>query len=315
MAAKSGFRLIEVKSDFRWAWDNNFAHRFDYGISVNELTDTLLYSAATLVCAAALGITHVCIASEAELHENLLVEGITVQHEQFMYSGLTIGALNAMLQRFGITYSSLVAPLYDTQIGALLQTRYADLAHLQASCWMCDEDGTPCGSCGKCTKTALTVFAHGLSPRRVGYDPIAVIEGLAAFKPRENVLPGPFPRVRDQGRWRYDRHRVGLIQRTPTTKVVRAMLFTERSRLLSPRGIRAVLAYHRLRRRLREEAPGPRGLPAGFFAYVDPAIREDVRRILREHFPESEDGGPSESSATRALELVAWIAEPLKDPS
>ena len=41
---RTGLELVEVRSDMRGQWRNEFAHPF--GLSVNEITDGLLYLAA-----------------------------------------------------------------------------------------------------------------------------------------------------------------------------------------------------------------------------------------------------------------------------
>ncbi len=66
---RRGLELVEVHSDFRGCWDNNFA-AVRYRRSVNELTDTFLYFAAALVVAVARGARSVYLASETEVQES-----------------------------------------------------------------------------------------------------------------------------------------------------------------------------------------------------------------------------------------------------
>ena len=59
--------FVETISDFRSAWDNSFAGQLGYRLAVNELTDTFLYTGSLLAAGAALGFTHLFVASETEI--------------------------------------------------------------------------------------------------------------------------------------------------------------------------------------------------------------------------------------------------------
>src|SRR5262245_13021931 len=131
--ARRDVTLVEVKSNYRATWTNEFPHTLGYPVSVNELTDTFLYFGALLAAAAALGVPHLFLASETEVQENADLDGRVVQHPHFMYSTVTQRALAALLKPAGIRYSSLTAPLHSEQVQQLLWTRYRDLRELKYS--------------------------------------------------------------------------------------------------------------------------------------------------------------------------------------
>src|SRR3979409_2737935 len=94
VARRSKVTLIEVESDLRSGWKNDFPPSVGYQVSVNELTDTFLYLSALLGAGWARGATHLFLASEAEGQENIDVGGNIVQHPHAMDSVTTTPAVS-----------------------------------------------------------------------------------------------------------------------------------------------------------------------------------------------------------------------------
>ena len=129
-------RLVEVVSDFRAATDNGFAGRMGYPVAVSELTDTHLYLASLVTSASALGATHLFLASENEVQENVEFDGRVVQHTHFMYAATTLRRLSALCSVPPGLCSPRSRRLFTASRSCeLLWKRYPDLADLQYSCW------------------------------------------------------------------------------------------------------------------------------------------------------------------------------------
>jgi len=75
VARRPRITLIEVESDLRSGWRNDFPPSAGYQVSVNELTDTFLYLSALLGASWAHGVTHLFLASEAGCRRNVELDG------------------------------------------------------------------------------------------------------------------------------------------------------------------------------------------------------------------------------------------------
>jgi hypothetical protein len=315
------FELQEVMSDLRSSWRNDFPPRVGYPVSVNEITDTFLYTASLLAVGALRGATHLFLASEAEVQENAEIGGCIVQHTHFMYSAATQAALAALLAPLGMRYGSLISALWSAQVQQLLWTRYADLRDLQYSCWRVEAGEATCSRCSQCLRLALAALALGDSPEHMGINLVRLFPALRDWQPG---TPPATP-VADAPRLPADVVRAGLRQQvlrslaaTPTARVAAALVSGGPGRVLRPAAWRALAAYAHLRRRLvlgaeggldgaLAEAPGYR---AGFLRQVDGLVRSRVAGIFAAHFT-------AESEATyagvlqRGEALARWIAAPL----
>jgi hypothetical protein len=182
--------LAEVATDLRACWRNDFPPRVGYPVAVNEITDTFLYTAALLVVAALRGATHLFLASEAEVQENVEIGGRTVQHTHFMYSAATMGAIAALLAPAGMRYGSLISALYSSQVQQLLWHRYGDLCDLQYSCWRVGAGEATCSRCSQCLRVALGALAAGGTPERMGIDLLRLLPAMRDWTPDEAAAPG-----------------------------------------------------------------------------------------------------------------------------
>jgi hypothetical protein len=175
--------LAEVESDLRATWRNDFPPDVGYPVSVNEITDTFLYTAALLLVAWLRGATHLFLASEAEVQENVEMNGRIVQHTHFMYSAATQRALAALLAPLGVRYGSLISALYSLQVQELLWTRYGDLCDLQYSCWRVGAGEATCSRCSQCLRLALGALAIGETPERMGIDLVRLLLAMRDWSP------------------------------------------------------------------------------------------------------------------------------------
>jgi hypothetical protein len=304
-------KLVEVGSTFRASWDNHFADRQGYPIAVNEMTDTFLYLGALLAVGAAVGATHLFLASEAELQETAERDGRIIQHQHYMYSVATQRALQALLARSGFRYGSLTSPLHSSQVQRLLWTRYPNLSDLQYSCWRVRERQATCSGCGQCLRVALTALAMGRNPERMGIDLVALFPALAEWSPspEEQLGEDLLPTQRVARRLHGDV--VRSVAETPALRVARAILESGWRRALSGRARRAVRAYSRLRRRLMTRRARPAdGYRAGFLRTVDPLLRDRIGAIYAANFEKQPESG-YEDLLTRCDRLARWMAEPL----
>jgi 7-cyano-7-deazaguanine synthase in queuosine biosynthesis len=304
-----GVRLIEITSNYRELWNNGFASRRGYPLSVSEMSDTFLYFASLLISAVALGATHLFLASEAEVQVNAASEGGVVQATHFMYSTITQQALQALLGPLGISYCSLTSPLHNSQVQRLLWRRYTAVCDLQYSCWLVKADEAACSACSQCLRMAMGALEAGGDPERIGIDLSKVFRATRDWKPKRL---GPGQTLPD------DRIRVDLS---------RQMVYNVRSvstwRLLTTllqRGIRnfftqdtwhALAGYTHLRLRVASYPPTNRpGYRAGFLRLLDELCRERAAEIFAANFDE-EPTSAYDPILERNAEVVEYIREPL----
>jgi perosamine synthetase len=310
IAARRDVRLIEVESDLRSAWDNNFAgERCNYPLSVSELSDAHLYLASLLVSGFAYGATHLFVASEAEVQVNAERDGRTVQHPHFMYSVVTLRAVTALLAPYGIQCSSLTSPLHTDSVQRLLWTRYSDLADLQYSCWNVPLDGATCSRCSQCLKIALSALAARGDPGRMGVDLASVLVAQRDWTPSAiehaaSALP--------HARARYESHRqiAGNAAGLGRTRVLAALVRGDVRRLANRGTWRALAAFDAIKRRARKRPTATTGWLVAALADVDPLLRERVGAIYARAFS-PEPPAEHEAMLHRADVLATWIAAPM----
>ncbi|HEV7919446.1 MAG TPA: hypothetical protein VGR02_01510 [Thermoanaerobaculia bacterium] len=296
VARRANIQLIEVESDLRSSWRNDFPPTVGYQVAVNELVDTFLYLAALLAAGWSRGATHLFLASEAEVQENVELRGRTVQHPHAMYSVATQTAVGALLARLGMRYGSLQSPLHSEQVQQLLWQRYPDLSDLQYSCWRVGPDEATCSSCSQCLRIAFAALSIGESPQRMGIHLGKLIRTMHRWEPRqgEAVLPG---------------ERVALELHAAT---VRSIVATP-LRSVASAGLLALLRFARMRRRLARVATPPRpGYRPRYLEHVDPLVRERIASIYAASFP-ADSSESHEAMRRRGAALAQWIAEPLEE--
>ena len=313
--ARRDVTLVEVKSDYRATWTNEFPHTLGYPVSVNELTDTFLYFGALLAAAVALGVPHLFLASETEVQENADLDGRVVQHPHFMYSTVTQRALAALLKPAGIRYSSLTAPLHSEQVQQLLWTRYRDLRDLQYSCWQVPPDEATCSRCPQCLRLAMGVLALGDNPAPMGVNLPRLLRAMREWEPRrlhkENFKENFPPLPQNLVGAALQRQTVRAIRATPLSRVGRAIVDGHLARVIDPKTWLAIRAYAMLRRRLAAYSVGPApGFRAGFLSVIDPFVRDRVGKIFAAHFSPEEESSYAAVLA-RGHALARWITEPV----
>ncbi len=300
--------LVEVISDLRATWENQYPARVGYPVSVNETSDTFLYLSALLAVSMALGVTHLFLASETEVQENTVQDGRIVQHPHFMYSAVTQRALAAWLTPAGVTYGSLTWPLHSAQVLEMLWTRYPDLADLQYSCWMVGPDQAACSRCAQCLRITLGILAAGGRPERVGIDLRSVLEANAAWEPRWPALPDASPK--DQVRGHLHAGMIRTVQATPPGRILANLALGGAGRLAERRTWAALTGYRRLRRRVSGFAVPPPRYRAGFLRLVDGLVRDRLTDVYTAHFLSAPEALGADVVA-RSEALTRWIVEPL----
>ncbi len=299
---------IEVETDYRSCWENEFSRSQGYPLAVSELTDTFLYFGVLLATGFASGAPHLFLASEAEVQENVERNGRVIQHPHLMYSTVTQRALQALLRPVGIRYSSLTSALHSAQVQTALWQRYRDLCDLQYSCWEVRDGEAPCSRCSQCLRIAFRILAMGEAPSRIGLDLVPLLNAQKGWVPRP-LAADPLPKDRVSG----DLHAqvVRDIQATPIHRVARTLVAGGPARFLTPRAGAAFARYLALRHRMLGYAVGPApGYRRGFLRLVDPLVRERAASIFAEYFPQ-EDVEAYAGVLRRGDSLARWITEPI----
>jgi perosamine synthetase len=306
VARRPKVTLVEVESDFRSGWRNDFPPTVGYQVAVNELTDTFLYLSALLGAGWARGATHLFLASEAEVQENVELEGRVVQHPHAMYSVVTQTAISALLSQFGMRYGSMISPLRSRQVQQLLWQRYPDLSDLQYSCWRVAENEAACSGCSQCLRIAFGALAIGESPERMGIDLVRLTAAMHRWNARNldasPLLPG------DRVAVELHAQTVRAIAATPVRRFAEAL----GPRRRTPRGLLAIVRFSRLRRRMLAVSAGPQpGYRPSYLAHVDSLVRDGVASIYAASFP-PEASELHEPMRQRGERLARWITEPLE---
>lgn len=302
---------IEVRSDFRACWQNDFSETLGYPLKVSELTDTFLYLAAMIIVGWTRGAPRLFLASEAEVQESIEGEHGVVQQPHFMYSAATQQAISALLGRYGLSYGSLIYPLRSGQVQRLLWTRYPDLRDLQYSCWRVGPGEATCSACSQCLRVALTALAVGGSPAEMGIDLARLLVRMRHWSPSgadSNGLPDSAVKASLRGQIVRD------LAGTPLRTVARRLVARDPWRPLARDNFQALRCYAQLRSRaLAEIQPGPApGYRAGYLALVDARLRDRLAAIYDEAFPRA----PAAEHADlldRTRSLARWIAAPLAE--
>jgi hypothetical protein len=298
---------VEVRSDFRTAWDLGFSARDGCTLGVHELSDLPLYYGVMAAVAAASGGGRCLLASEADIQYNAAGEAWPLLHREFMSSAGVQGALDAVLMGCGVRQGSLTYPLHMPQVLGLLLRRYPRLFELQFSCWQAPPGKQACGRCEKCFQIAIVALAEGASPWEAGIDPVRALCAFGDWR-----LDGPTGHVHAAlHEHRSSRHHlVRAFRETPTELVAAIFDGDERSREHERRG-EALAIHARLRAQaLTATLPPAAGYVSPFLELVQPELRGRLRRVLAEHFEPTDEPGLA-AMAARSRALKAWITAPL----
>lgn len=309
VAAHPEVTHVEVRSNFRDCWDNDFPRSLGYGVSTNELCDTMLYTAAAYAVAWAGGATEVLLASEAEVQASAVVNGHPVQHPHFMYSAATQRSLSALLERRGVGLGALTYPTHAWQVQGLLWSRYPELRELQYSCWRHVRGEGACSACHDCLSLALAALRNDVGPSRVEIDFGRLTDWMAGWRPRLQAAELPNAQVRRAAHSATVRELATLRTRAVASTLIRR----DRRQVARRGGLGSLLGYARLR---AEVAPAAASIPApgyrhGWLALVEGKWRESLQRIFDSEFPRAPASAYADG-LERARRLIAHNTEPLR---
>lgn len=289
---RRNLELVEVSSDFRGQWHNLLPREWGYRLSLNEITDTLLYTAALTIVGYTRGATHLLLASENEVSANAVVDGVFLQHSHFMYSGLTQASIAQILKPYGLWYGSLTSSLQSSLVQQLVTQRYPDIADLQCSCWRGTDTRRACSNCSECRRLALISLACGGNPVDLGVDMIHLLKHYRArLASRDTRYPHLPDREAAQGfRLQYAR----AIRAITPLKMLRYLLRKHPGGLRNGSLWLAWREFRELYRSTLEDFPqalGPAGYRPGYLYAMPSALRERLEPILSAQFavaPEQE---------------------------
>lgn len=312
--ARRDVELAEVHTDFRTNLHNSFPHQRGWNFSVNEISDTFLYTASLIAAGIASGATHLFLASEAEVQENAALNGKIVQHKHFMYSTVTQRAIQSLLEGTGVRYGSMTSSLHNyAQIQTLLWTRYHDLADLQYSCWLMEPGQELCSKCDQCFRTALCALAAGGNPGRMGIRLETLFNAMSEWKPCTIPPDSEVPQLPTLAqRPQNDRQLIDMIHRIPLRRVMSLMAGRRPERPMDS-GMRGALKAYAKLRRMATRIPrrDPLGYRPGFLRQLDPLLRARLEAIFASRF-EPEPERDYQGILDRGDTLAAWICEPLQ---
>jgi len=281
LSSRADLLFREIHSDFRSSWDNAFAARKGYPVSVNAMTDTFLYTAAAVAASWLEGYPNVLLASESEVSDNATKDGHVVLFHHFMYSIPVQYGLSLLLKPWGIKHGSLICPLRGPQVQSMLCRRFPELARLQYSCWKVSEKESACSSCSKCLLTGFGILASDGNPAIVGLNVAKLMRYAALYKPRL-VDPrdiGPLAR----NRVTYE-HGMNIMRSIRDTRLSTFLRHCP-GLLWHPSGWRTMVAYIRASRRSRRmNIPPPSGWRHAYGIFIPEVLREQILAIYQSMF-------------------------------
>jgi len=303
--------LIEVESDYRANLDLGFAQALGYWISVNELTDTFLYAASLVAAGVAAGASRLFLASETQVQENVERDGRVIQHNHFMYSAITQGALNSILRPFGVRHGSLISALHSFQVQEMLWTRYDDLCDLQYSCWRTKVGEMMCNHCGQCLRIALCALKLGKRASRVGADWVTLLNEMRDWRPKKLDKPAEEAMPTEIVSGQLHSQVVRDFKAVSWRDIAQTIAYDKPGAFLTPRGWKAFAAFRELQRELAARDVGPRpGYRVDYLKLVDPPLKDAVGKIYDEHF-DRDDKSSYAGALARSEKMIEWITEPL----
>ncbi len=277
--------LVVVKSDLRSIWPHyEVPHQLGYKVSMGQIGDPYLVTAMTIAVAASRGIRHVTLATEIENARTNEYDGRLAFFEFNLACALPlIVAMDRLVGRLGMEVSSLIWPFNQYQVQMLLRKRYADIADLQNSCfWMQHVHERSCSRCSKCLKIALMLLAVGEDPASLNVDLVRMFRVPHDYDPSGAHLGG---RTAAYSSARMDH--------------ARALPFFPKVGLLEKMGLREPRAFREFKKVVaafaKHTRPAVEATHDEFFRYVPDALRERIRAISLEHWPE--------------VDRVEWVAD------
>ncbi|MGH2958689.1 MAG: aminotransferase class I/II-fold pyridoxal phosphate-dependent enzyme, partial [Solirubrobacterales bacterium] len=296
--------LVEVNTDLRGCWNIGDERAARYGIGVSEISDTMLYFAVAWATAFARGCSDVFLASESEVQETVVRDGMILQHKHFMYSAITQTALRALVFPTGIGHSGLTYPLRQFQVQRLLGTRYPDVRDLQYSCWSQRPGEDVCSRCRECFGIAVNLMADDIAPAEIGMDLDRLLPAQRAWQAGGDPR---FPRdaVGALASFQNDNHVVRYFHAHGSDHL--EQFFTDKSPRPDTTAAFEEIRANALLVKDPVEEPGYRT------AYVDlmpERLRPGMHAILSEHFY-AEPIADHSSVFERTRTLGNWIAAPL----
>jgi len=308
---RRGLELVEVAADFRATWNNLAPRAWGYPLSLNEISDTFLYTATLAVTCYTRGVPNLFLASENEVAANSVEQGVYLQHAHFMYSALTQAGISALLRPFGLQYGSLTTALQSSQVQELVTSRYPDLSDLQCSCWRITETRKACSECSECKRLAWVSLSLGGSPADQGVDFVWMLNHYSDHGSRSSrERPHPPNRLAAAG---FKAQIVRGILGVSSARMFGYLLRRHPRSLLDGSGWWAFNQFRKIRAATRREHPGtpPQiGYRPGYLQLLAEPMRERLRAILADQF-ESE---PEEDHAVPLANLmtaIAWLTQPL----
>lgn len=279
MKSRSDLEFVEVTSDFRSSWNNSFAAMRGYPVSVNAMTDTLLYTSAAIAASRLRNINSVYLAAESEVSDNARRDGRIVLFHHFMYSIPIQHGISLLLKPWGMQYGSLTCPLRGPHIQTLLRRRYPELANWQYSCWKVSDKEAACSCCDKCLLMGLGIIIEGGKPEDIGIELVKMMHFAESFKPiyRDSSQIGPL--ARDRVTFEHQMNIIRYMQRVGVTKILKVKpgLFA------SPGGIKGLMAYASAHRRaMRMETGKQAGWRPEYGDFIPGAIKNRVLRLYSE---------------------------------
>jgi hypothetical protein len=307
--------LIEVESDYRANLDHGYAMKQGFEISVNEVTDIFLYTAALIAPAVALGANHLFLAAETQIDENISLNGQVIQHMHCMCSSPSRFALQEILKPFGLSYGSLICPLSRYHVQTLMWSRYPAISDLQYSCWLVRGDEYGCNRCIKCFILALREYVIGADTKKMKVKWVTLLNEYRHWTPKTDPQSDGRLLPRDTHWVTTDAQIARDVASIPWSRMARTIRTDEPLSLLRYSGWRALVAYAQIRRRAIASNPGPvPGYREQYLCFVDSLLRDAVGRIYAEHFASEREDVYAEMLG-RSQALADWIVEPVSRPT
>jgi hypothetical protein len=313
MQRRSGLPMMKIQTDYRSSYHNRYPLEQGWNEAVNEVSDVLLYAACLILAAASKNIDRLYVASELEIQAIARFDGRLIVHPHAMYNVVTLKTLERILAPYGISISSLTAPLRTTQVQQTLWREWPELRDMQTSCWSMSPDEPMCNECGQCLRITLCSLAAGFDPAEMGAD---LKKNLFTLKSWEKILSaarGQDARLPDDlTRQSQYRQLLYLVKSVGYYRILHYLL-KQRSAASRPIDLcKAVLNATRLLMLSRNlNMPELRAFAEEFLDFVDETAKNNLRSFFEARYSCGGKSHPGNRFGRYAHEAINWCTEAL----
>ena len=192
VASRPDVDWVEVRSNLRECWDNDFARRRGYELAVADLSDPMLYLAAALAIGWNRGASRILLGSAAELQTTDEADGDLMRHPRFAGAAIVLRRAGsppapAGRRRSARSHTRCTPGRSATCSGRATRSWLGFSTHAGAT----SRARARAAAAASASASALAALAAGVGPARAGVDVTELMERVSKWQPQldEAALP------------------------------------------------------------------------------------------------------------------------------